>query len=280
LLLITVPVSAALVTVALFGYALIADGLGTRVRMRTFTEIDQHTGEAVCWARRTYYAGLAPRDGLSFPHDVQVIPLPPPAYRSRNERRGGRAVDWGNQQHLIDGWLESRRSTQFMTVRARHTESRLIVTTTDGQVQVENKLGTPIRHLLVVDDSGAIFCGERLDEQRGPQRLTPIELAAARDKFEKIFAAQVPRHPDYVQYDNSLLAYSRMYGYGQGRGNFYNPQLNTSRLEWAMTQYGPGPKWTPQPGTYLAVVDLSPEIELGVASAGQEASFHVVLGRF
>jgi hypothetical protein len=60
LLAITIPAAAAAVTFILFGYALIADGLGTRVRVRSVTQIDQRRGHAVCWARLSYYAGLAP----------------------------------------------------------------------------------------------------------------------------------------------------------------------------------------------------------------------------
>jgi hypothetical protein len=35
-----------------------------------------------------------------------------------------------------------------------------------------------------------------------------------------------------------------------------------------------------EPGSYVAVVDQSPEVVLGVASARQEASYHVVLGKW
>src|SRR5262249_25775785 len=50
LLLLTVPAAAAIVTVALIFYAIVADGLGTRVRVRSFTTIDQGRQQAVSWS--------------------------------------------------------------------------------------------------------------------------------------------------------------------------------------------------------------------------------------
>ena len=67
LLVVTVPLGATAVTFALFGYALLTDGLGTRLRVRSLTRIDQHRGEAITWARLSYYSGLSPRGGLEFP---------------------------------------------------------------------------------------------------------------------------------------------------------------------------------------------------------------------
>lgn len=89
LLLLTTPLSAAAVTLVLFGYAVVADGLGTRVRVRSVTHIDQRRGHAVCWARLSYYAGLAPARGLSFPGDVAVTPLAP-AHGLRSPPAGAR----------------------------------------------------------------------------------------------------------------------------------------------------------------------------------------------
>jgi len=60
LLMFTVPSGAAAVTGLLLLYAVVADGLGVRTRVRSVTCLDQRTGSAACWARLSYYAGLAP----------------------------------------------------------------------------------------------------------------------------------------------------------------------------------------------------------------------------
>ena len=66
LMVLTVPLSAAVVTAALFAYALLADGLSVRLRVRSFTRLDQRRGTAATWARLSYYAGMAPSGGLKF----------------------------------------------------------------------------------------------------------------------------------------------------------------------------------------------------------------------
>ena len=55
LMVLTVPAAALVTTLALFGYAILADGFDTRVRAQSFTTLDQRTGEAACWARLSYY---------------------------------------------------------------------------------------------------------------------------------------------------------------------------------------------------------------------------------
>jgi len=102
LLVVTVPLSAAAVTLALFAYAMVADGLGTRIRIRSFTQIDQRRGHAACWARLSYYAGLAPFGGLRFPDDVAVIPFD---YLPAEQESRTRELIWEDDQWLSSGWL-------------------------------------------------------------------------------------------------------------------------------------------------------------------------------
>src|SRR5262249_50379002 len=55
LIVLTVPLAAAITTAGLFAYAILSDGFGTTVRVRSFTSIDQRTGESACWSRLSYY---------------------------------------------------------------------------------------------------------------------------------------------------------------------------------------------------------------------------------
>src|SRR5262249_35712172 len=75
LIVIIVPAAALLITGMLFLYAIVADGLSVRVGARSFTQIDQRLGEATCWSWLSYYAGIAPADGLKFTAETAVIPL-------------------------------------------------------------------------------------------------------------------------------------------------------------------------------------------------------------
>src|SRR5690606_327498 len=103
LLVVAVPTAALVVTLAMFAYAYLADGLGVRVRARSFTHIDQRRGQAACWARLAYYAGIAPGGGLTFTDDMIVWPLelnpqsnPYGPYNGSRDR-AERFLDWKQQ---------------------------------------------------------------------------------------------------------------------------------------------------------------------------------------
>ncbi|MEM1304481.1 MAG: hypothetical protein AAGG46_06275, partial [Planctomycetota bacterium] len=77
LMVFTVPLSAATLTAALLLYAVLADGFGTTVRVRAVTLLDQPSGEHATWGRLSYYAGLAPSEGLTIADDSAMYPLLP-----------------------------------------------------------------------------------------------------------------------------------------------------------------------------------------------------------
>ena len=60
LMVLTVPLAAIVTTAGLAAYAVLADGFDTKVRLYSYTTLDQRTGDAACWARLSYYSGLAP----------------------------------------------------------------------------------------------------------------------------------------------------------------------------------------------------------------------------
>ncbi len=114
-LLVTVPVGAGAVTLVLFTYALISDGLGVRVRVRSFSEIDQQAGQAVSWSRQSYYAGLAPSGGLRFPDRAAVFPLEQYPAERRGGRLGTYELVWSEGQNLVSGYLgPGRRRSSWL----------------------------------------------------------------------------------------------------------------------------------------------------------------------
>src|SRR5262249_23005906 len=85
LLLITVPAGALGVTTALVAFAAMSDGVRTRLRVRSFADLDQKTGRAAVWSRQSYYAAIAPSQGLHFPDDSTAFPIAPqPGDRNTN----------------------------------------------------------------------------------------------------------------------------------------------------------------------------------------------------
>jgi hypothetical protein len=292
LLLITVPASAAVVTAALLSYAILSDGFGVRARTRSFTEIDQRTGEATCLGRITYYAGLTPSKGLSFSGDITVYPLNEQPQMHQFDPGQARRLAWVYEgdddrvgtQHLESGWLQSRIQTQLLTFRARKTDARLDIAAESGRAtSTTNQLGVPISILLVRDSQGNYsFCNE-LDSGAStqldplPEENLAILIALNRDK-----ALQAPAG---VELSGSHAIFGiRRRSFGRrfnSMGGGISGMEETSMLERTLSDALAHAVERDLPKrSYIAVVDRSPEFELGLDSATEESSLHVIYGRW
>jgi len=294
LLVVTIPGSAALVTFLLFAYALVSDGLGTRVRVRSVTYLDQRRGQAACWSRLSYYAGLAPSRGMEFPADVVVLPLEfiPPA--AANSIPGGsglarepRDLIWREDQRLVSGWLRSRTPAQYLTVRSRASRVGLdVVASAGGGLRVTNGLTTPIRQLLLRSLQGDYYWVSDL-EADGTAKASPIEPGEGLQRLAKTHAENRPRLPprlDQQNYGGMFGMPNRMYYAFSSSGRQIVPVTQqTGRLERSLAQLTGGSAADPAPlapGCYCAVVEQSPEVVLGVRGAREEESYHVIFGRW
>jgi hypothetical protein len=285
LLVLTVPLSAGVATAALFLYAIVADGFATRVRVRSYTTIDQPTGEAACWARMSYYAGLAPGKGLTMPADLVMYPILP----------SWGSDDWGttremvwdeNSQLLTRGWLTSRTPTQYLMVRSCKTPHRLDVTSGNGKMQVVNRLGTRIDSLLVLDDAGKLFSGRELASE-SRVALEPISRDDAVKRIVDLMRDSEPEMPAELSgSDRDFLGrrgrstrriysrFPRQQGEGQLNDNIANRALSD------LAGMNGRPALDLPARSYVAVTATGPEVETGISYATENASFHVVVGRW
>ncbi len=287
LMVVTVPASALVATGLLLVFGLVSDGLSTRVRVRSITYLDQRQGRALCWARLSYYAGVAPRGGLRFPADTLVIPyLPEP--RSVSESPGRRQVfQWGPQeQWLRSGWLASRTPTQFITLRTRPTTLGLeVVPAGSGAWEVRNRLGTRIHKLLVRTSQGQYFQASEI-EPGGACVLEPAGSAPALGAFLPPYLAGPT--PTYPGWSTPRRWRYRRYSWSTITDALWRLESDSrtsraeSRLAGLISQ---SPLWVSDfkspglgPGSYAAVVERSPEVELGTDLAREVAGFHLVLG--
>lgn len=288
LMVVTVPASAVLATGLVLVFGLVSDGLGTRVRARSITYLDQRQGRALCWARLSYYAGMAPRGGLRFPTDTLVVPYlaePRPVSDLPSRRQ---VFQWNPQeQWLRSGWLASRTPTQFITLRTRPTTLGLeVVAGASDAWEVRNRLGTRIHQLVLRSPRGEYFCAadiepgssrllERVGQTAGLGKFMPPVLSGPTPAYPgwspgrwRRYGYPRPPIPDVLWQSESRLRTSR------AEGRLAGP-ITQSRL-WVSEFGEPGLA----PGSYAALVERSPEVELGVDGAREVASFHLVLGLY
>lgn len=292
LLVIIVPLAALAVTGTLFTYALFSDGLAIRVRARTLTLLDQREGQAVCWGRISYYAGLSPSGGLRFPVDMAVYPL----WSNDDDSGGGagrQSTMWTpDRQELVSGWIASRTPTQFVTARARTSEAAVVYLGKRGagETWIENRLGTRIEQLLLADEAGRLHRAE--DIAPGERKaLSPTTNSKEEAEVWRLVRDRRPATPaDFVERGGPGFSYRRRMWYFQQSNQTLQPTLESSRLEAGLraaltgseglSLYNQPPSYKPPPRSYVAIVERSPEIDYGVSEPREEDSLHVVAGKW
>jgi hypothetical protein len=284
LLLITVPAGALVVTSSLFAFAMLSDGVRMRIRVRSFADLDQTTGRAAVWSRQSYYAAIAPSQGLRFPDDTAVFPLRhDPGDRSRQRST---LLVWDGHQELRGAHLTSRTATQFMVCRATTTEARLTVNEgiAGSPPKIENRLEAKIKYLLVRDSHGEYFAGSSIRE-KSTTALEKVELLQAEEAMKSLAREVEPNLP--MGYDDTSKNESFFNLFG---GNRYRPAysdagagdplMGNSLLETNIRAALTPMLTPPPPGSYVAIVESSPIIVTGVGPLREESSFHVVRGRY
>jgi hypothetical protein len=295
LLVLTVPLLAAVLTVGLFGYALLSDGLGTLVRVRSVTTLDQRTGDAVCWARLSYYAGLAPSRGLVMPDDVAVYPILSGWNEGADPSRFdvARMMEWqpaaagaAGEQRLSQGWLRSRTPTQFLTVRARRSPYRLSLAPAEDRLTAKNELGTAIHYVAASDEQGNFFVGQDIGEHATQELQSATQLDVLK-KLRPLVVENEPEMPAALVEESTALVemqrqqrrwYLNRYGMDYSTERLAGNLLSDSVTE--LVGIGGGPALDLPPRSYVAITETGPEVAIGVPSAKLEASFHVVLGKW
>ena len=277
LLLVTIPVIALATTVSLFTYALVADGLGVKSRVRSFTVLDQGQKRAVSYGRVAVYAGLAPSTGLTFAPDTAILPV-----RPSEESFANVEVDWTNNQHLERGWLQSRTMLQYLAVAPRSERGRVDVeahTQNAEQISASNGLPWTMDRLIVKDEFGVLYAqGEiasgataRLDRWDGKGTDSGPFGADALAAFNEEMSLDVTQtysnlsdvvgstDPVPVSFHNAFM------------------EKNISRFRTPAEPYEKGGMAR---RTWLAVLRENPGIELGIRNTKMREGLHVWIGYY
>ncbi|RIK87741.1 MAG: hypothetical protein DCC67_01475 [Planctomycetota bacterium] len=269
MLLFTVPAAAVATTAVLFAYGLFADGFGVKVRARTLTLLDQRAGEAASWGRLSYYAGISPRGGLKIPRSQAMYPMYPEwavGYRTWTRNlQPLRELVWANDQQLTRGWLASRTPTQYQAVSAGASNRKLELRVTARGLRVVNRLGVDVTHLAVEDHQGRVYWCENLPVDQG-QLVPETDWDKVNVQIRRLFTENLPEAPVGADsgYTGAGFDFTASQSIMEGRLGAINSALVRS---WGK-------------GRYIAFTQQAIGIDLGVDGADEQASFHVVEGRW
>jgi hypothetical protein len=279
LLLITVPAGAFLVTMGLFAYAVVVDGLGVKSRVRSVTVIDQKAGNGASTSRQAYYASLAPSQGFGFEDDTEILPyVHKPVHRHR-ERMIRRNVAWSDHdQQLKGGFVSSRTLSQLLVTKAAKTKARLHVGKPNGnRLPVTNDLQANLAYLLVMDQDGTYY--EGTDVKAGETELTKTTSKEAAAELKKRLRQFQPAFPE--GYSESMHD-TPLEWFEGGPYRYRDPSpadQATSLLERTIARYSYLASQPLEPRTYVALGDNSPLVPLGARSR-QYGSLHVIEGNY
>ncbi|MCH7751896.1 MAG: hypothetical protein IH898_07050 [Planctomycetes bacterium] len=272
LLLVTVPAAAVATTLVLFAYGFLSEGIGTRVRVRSFTMLDQPSGEAVCWARLSYYAGIAPADGLRMPADAAVYPILPyssSSYRSANRYANQpRELLWDDAsaelpQHLSRGWLAARTPTQYLTITSQPTNKRIEFELSDDGLRATNQLGVDVSTLAVQDDKGNFYLSGKIAAGESVP-LTTSNKTKVMTAMRALLASHEPQFPA-----GGEVISRRRYNRNSLSQNLMENEL--AAITSPMVQ-----EWGNR--TYIAITAQGVELNLGLEYAIEQDSCHVIRG--
>jgi hypothetical protein len=287
LLLVTVPLGAAIITISLFSYALISDGLGMRTRARSYTRLDQRSQQMVNWARQSYYAGLAPSGGLQFPKESAVYPIV--------EHPGGnvarlRELAWTDTtQQLRSGYLSSRQTSQYLVISSAPSQHKLAIRPggENASPQVTNQLGARIEMLILRDHDGQYYELRDLDEGES-RALTSSTYSKALQPISVAANERRPALPLGYETDNwsgGLFGFTsggqRIHYYGPSFDRaLASPTFSSSILEMELRRMTSNNAAELEPGTYLTVLEHAPDMPLGYRQVREVGSFHVLEGKW
>ncbi len=281
LLVITVPALAALFTVSLLIYAVLADGLGARVRVRSLTVLDRNTSEAATWARMSYYAGLTPRRGLEFPSDSAAFPIRPGWQdnmfgQSAAETRT--AVMSADDQRLARGWLNARTPTQLLVVTAQDAAQRITFSPGQDGLRAANDLGADIGLLVSRDPDGAFWVARDCADSQ-TVTMEPLDRAKAVGALREVMSELAPQAPPGLD-QSDLLGYSQARRYYRRQRFRQEATLSTNRMNTLLSAIRgtDGSNAELLPGSFVAISSTSPLVPKGLQSAEEQASMHVTIG--
>ena len=215
LMFLIAPALAMLTTIGMFGYGLVADGLGVQARVRQISWLDGGSGHAVQWSRGTYFAGLRLSDGLTFAADAAVYPYPQfigfGRRRNRSDERAAGATEWitlsDERQHLSSSFLPSRTQRQFLSLQPIDSLGRIELAPPGSgsrETLLRNATSLDIIDLVVRDGQGDFWTSGKAPAG-GSATATRISPAEAARRLRTYYNLQRPDPPPGFDTGNRRL---------------------------------------------------------------------------
>ncbi len=142
LLLLTIPLTAAVTCAAIIGYSLIADGFTVHSAVLSLTRLDSQSRRAVTLGVSGFYANLAP-SSASYSAMTALVPSHEP-----NREHASSDMSWRDGLTMGSDFIPSRVYREWGALSVEPTRARLVLKRGASPL-VQNALGHPIVSLTV-----------------------------------------------------------------------------------------------------------------------------------
>ncbi|MCG8648296.1 MAG: hypothetical protein MI861_00600, partial [Pirellulales bacterium] len=193
------PLLAMVTTLAMFGYGVVADGFGTVARVRQLTWVDGLSGDAGERVRSTYFAGVRPGAGLSFPGDAEVMGYPEGQGNTLEELDElapailGKVSITDEKQVFDSSFLPSREQRQFVVHRPRRRIGvvSLAVKNGSGVPSISSTFAFPLNQVIARDAAGNYWTVSDLPAG-GTSKCDPLPTNKASIALGRMYADYRP----------------------------------------------------------------------------------------
>jgi hypothetical protein len=176
-----------------------------------------------------------------------------------------REMRWDDRQRLTRGWLPARTPTQYLTMTARPSKKRLEMRVGEKGLRVVNQLGVSVVQAAVQDHDGKMYYFEKLDHGDG----TVVQETDRKTIAPRMRAA----------FSDNFLSYPSGAEDPNGSNN-YGMYLSRNLMEARMEAINSPMVENWGDGSYIAITDRGVETSLGLDEVREEASFHVIEGKW
>ncbi|MEM1069167.1 MAG: hypothetical protein AAGI63_09745 [Planctomycetota bacterium] len=266
LLYFAAPAMAFVMTIGLFVFALVSDGVQTQIRSRQLTWIDPVHEQHVQQSRQTYFAVMGRERGIHLDDEVAVYPVQhSPTYtynyydrRQSDTRSDGEVIDGPDERIHRGSFFPSRSQVQYLMTNAKQDAGCVRFNSQAGTI--ENELDFALKQVIVCDQQGNVWMVSDL-----PAGESATAERADQEAVERLLGPDV--RPTLGEVPMLRKSYYRVVG-------MVAVGVQVSLLEGLLDEWSiKMPK-----GTFLATTELEEE-RLGVEEALTLDSVHVVMGQ-
>jgi len=272
---LAIPAMAIASTASLFLYAMIKDGWGSMVRIRSVTVLDAR-GDGATWSRQTYFAASMPGNQIQLKPSTELI-----VAKKKEKLRGTQyagAQFAGESMQTYSGLLPLRQQRQFSITHPIHGLQCLQRTSSIDPVlntpAMVNQLPATILRVVLAGPDGKLWSSADIPTGK-TIAWTECSKNDAIEQLMEVYNQQPLKAPFESLNEESMslldmYRYQRSWMNNESMGPTWEESLWLHALRtWELEDAG----------KFVAFVESAPFVDRCLTNCREQSSLHVIIGR-